>query len=355
MLPSISIVVASRNRAASLQHTLASFARMTVPAGEEVELLLLDNGSTDDTAAVMAAFSAPQVSSRVLYEPDPNKSKALNRALQASTGTILLFTDDDVRVPSDWIEGMAAPLRRGAAEAVAGGVRLAEALQRPWMTTAHTLALADTAGLDPDTPRLVGANMALHRSVFDRIAGFDPRLGPGQDTTGTHEETLLALQMRAAGLRIASAFDVAVEHHPGPDRLTRGAFAASMDKLGRSDAYLDYHWRHAPASWGRSVAAAACWSVRIATGRLRHPTTSDRAEGMPPDEMAWRRFRAYHRQLISYVGTPRRYDPHGLRPRATCASGLLSNDDGPPGRPKGFPLHADEVRPARHAPAGKPE
>lgn len=320
MLPSISIVVASRNRAASLQRTLASFARMTVPAGQEVELLLLDNGSTDDTAAVMAAFSAGGISTRVLYEPEPNKSRALNRALRAAAGTILLFTDDDVRVPLDWIEGMAAPILRGAADAVAGGVRLAASLRRPWMTTAHTLALADTAGLDPDAPRLVGANMALHRSVFDRIAGFDPRLGPGRDATGTHEETLVGLQMRAAGLRIASAFDGAVEHHPDPDRLTRGAFAASMERLGRSDAYLDYHWRHARAWRGRSAAAVAYWSVRIATGRLRHPTASDRAEGMHPDEMAWRRFRAYHRQLIAYVGSRRHYDRYGLRPRVPWTS-----------------------------------
>jgi glycosyltransferase involved in cell wall biosynthesis len=316
MLPSISIVLASRNRAASLQHTLASIGRMTVPAAEEVELLLLDNGSTDDTTAVMTAFSAPHVSSRVLYEPDPNKSKALNRALRAAAGTVLLFTDDDVRVPSDWVEGMAAPIRRGEADAVAGGVRLAASLRRPWMRQAHTLALADTAGLDPEAPRLVGANMALHRSVFDRIAGFDPRLGPGRAATGTHEETLVGLQMRAAGLRIASAFDVAVEHHPGPDRLTRGAFAGAMDTLGRSDAYLDYHWRHAPASRGRSAVAMAYWAVRIGARRLVHPLSSNRDEGMPPDEMAWRRFCAYHRQLIAYAGAPRDYDRHGLRPRA---------------------------------------
>lgn len=328
MRPSISIIIASRNRASSLRRTLASLARMDVPAGQEVELLLLDNGSTDSTPAVMAAFSAAHVSARVLYDPEPNKSNALNRALRASSGTVLLFTDDDVRVPTDWIEGMTAPILRGDADAVAGGVRLAASLRRPWMTTTHTLALADTAGLDPEAPRLVGANMALHRSVFDRIAGFDPRLGPGRAAVGTHEETLVGLQMAAAGLRIVSAFDVAVEHHPSPTRLTRGAFAASMDKLGRSDAYLDYHWRHAPASRRRSAAAAAYWSLRIGARRLLHPFSSRRDEGMSPDEMAWRRFRAYHRQLIAYVGSARDYDHHGLRPRRPWTSPPA--DDGPP-------------------------
>ena len=316
----VSIIISTRNRAASLRDTLSSLRELVVPDGLEVELLIVDNGSDDETAAVVSNLSAPQFTMRRLYVPEPNKSNALNRALEAATGTVLLFTDDDVRVPPDWIEGMSAPICRGDADAVAGGVRLAAALRRPWMTTAHTLALADTAGLDPEAPRLVGANMALHRSVFDRIAGFDPRLGPGRAATGTHEETLVGLQMQAAGLRIVSAFDVVVEHHPSLDRLTRGAFAGAMDKLGRSDAYLDYHWRHAPASRGRSAAAAAYWSLRIGARRLQHPFSSTRDEGMSPDEMAWRRYCAYHRQLIEYVGAPRDYDRHGLRPRVPWAA-----------------------------------
>jgi GT2 family glycosyltransferase len=315
----VSIVISTRNRAASLRDTLASLRGLVVPDGLQVELLVVDNGSDDETAAVVSGPSAPQFPTRRLYEPVPNKSNALNRALRTAAGSILLFTDDDVRVPSDWIAGMTAPIRRGDADAVAGGVRLAAGLRRPWMRLPHTLALADTAGLDPEAPRLIGANMALHRSVFDRIAGFDPRLGPGAEATGTHEETLLGLQMRAAGLRITSAFDVAVEHHPSPDRLTREAFAASMDKLGRSDAYLDYHWRHAPASRARSAAAAAYWSLRITGRRLLPPSASPRQEGMSPDEMAWRRFRAYHRQLVLYVGTDRHYDRHGLEPRTAWA------------------------------------
>lgn len=321
MSRSVSILISTRNRADSLRATLASLRDLSIPEDLRVELLVVDNGSEDETATVVSDFSAPSLSTRLLHEPWPNKSRALNRALRAATGEVLLFTDDDVRPPRTWVQDMAAPILAGRAAAVAGGVRLAEALRRPWMTTVHTLALAETDSLDASAPRLVGANMALHRSVFGRIPGFDPRLGPGRGAAGTHEETLVGLQMGTAGLRIVSAFDVAVEHHPSPDRITRGGFAASMDKLGRSDAYVDYHWRHASASRVRSAAATVYWSARIAARRLLHPTVSDRDEGMDPSEMQWHRFRAYHRQLLTYLGTTRTYDRYGLRPRPSASPG----------------------------------
>lgn len=313
----VSILICTRNRASYLRDTLCSLSSVHVPEEDTVELIVVDNGSTDSTAAVVDAEAPVHLSPRRVYEETPGLSNARNAGVAAANGEILLFTDDDVRVPENWIERMCAPFRSGTVAAVAGGVRLAPALHRSWMTPVHRGALADTSHLESvSPPRLVGANMAVRRSVFDRIPGFDPDLGAGPHTYGFHEETLFSLQLTEAGEDIARAYDIVVEHHPDPSRLAQRAFVEWADKLGQSDAYVDYHWRHAPASRVRSAAAFAYWSMRLIEFPLRHWMTSNTREGIAPERLEQIRSRAYHHQMLSLVGMPRMYDRYGLKKRS---------------------------------------
>lgn len=308
MTPSVSIIIASKDRGTSLQDTLASLARAAVPEGAGVELILVDNGSSDDTMAVMRAFRSDGLRVRVLHEPRLGKARALNRALAAAEGTVLLFTDDDVRVPKTWIQDMSTPLLRGEGDVMAGAVSLASSLRRSWMSEAHLSLLADTEGVFGATgepSRLVGANMALHRRVFDAIREFDVELGPG--ALGLEEDTLVGHRLRALGFRLIGAPDVVVEHHPEPGRLARSAFLISVERLGRSGAYVDYHWRHAQTSSLRSRATVAYWTAQLKVWRIRHPRSADMNEGIETAEMRLIRRRAYHRQMQRLVGTPRRY------------------------------------------------
>jgi glycosyltransferase involved in cell wall biosynthesis len=308
MPPSVSIIIASRNRAEALRNALASIQRTTLPTGTDVELILIDNGSSDETQEVMHDVAASNLKVRVLEEPRPGKARALNRGLDVARGTALLFTDDDVRVPADWIQNMSAPILNGTADAVAGGIRLAPHLRRSWMTQAHMSLLADTAGLfgDDGPSRLVGANMALHRRVFDVVPKFDEALGPG--ALGLEEDTLLGHQIQAADFRTIGAPTVVVEHHPNADRLTRDAFLASLERLGRSGAYVDYHWRHAQASRLRSTAAIIYWTARLTAWRIGHLQSVRSTEGIDPAEMPQVRAHAYHRQMQQMAGSPRAYD-----------------------------------------------
>jgi glycosyltransferase involved in cell wall biosynthesis len=320
MTPSVSILIASRNRAEALRDALASIKRTTLPKDTDVELLLIDNGSSDDTQEVMRDVDIPGLEVRVLEEPRPGKARALNRALDVARGTVLLFTDDDVRVPTDWIQSMSAPILNGTADAVAGGIRLAPHLRRSWMTREHTSLLADTTGLfgDDGPSRLVGANMALHRRVFDVVPNFDVALGPG--ALGLEEDTLLGHQIQAAGFRTVGAPTVIVEHHPGVDRLTRDAFLAALERLGRSGAYVDYHWRHDRASRLRSTAAIIYWTTRLAAWRMGHLHSVRSTEGIDPAEMPQVRARAYHRQMRQMAGTPRKYTREEWDDRSSTVS-----------------------------------
>jgi glycosyltransferase involved in cell wall biosynthesis len=316
----VSIIICTRNRASHLEETLHSLDATRVPSEWKVELVVVDNASTDETASVVEACGPKGWTVRRILAPQPGLSRARNRGVTASTGRVLLFTDDDVRIPDDWIVPMASPILRGKADAVAGGVRLADPLRRAWMTTAHTMLLADTTVLrESGAKRLIGANMAVSRAVFDFVPGFDPRLGAGPDALGFHEETLFSFQLQGAGGRLAMALDVSVEHYPQADRLQYGAFTDTMAKQGRSDAYLDYHWRHTTPTRAWSLAALARWSVSLGTYRLWPPRRrADTAEGIDPQEMTVRRRIAYHREMLRLHGTPRRYDRLGRARRRTA-------------------------------------
>ena len=124
-----------------------------------------------------------------LYEPQQGKSRALNRALAVAQGDILLFTDDDVILPENWIADMCEPIRQGIADAVAGGLKLGPQIaatgigrpQRSWLATTEYCQR-------PHDPPLIGANMAIARRVFATVPWFDPEVGPG--ATGHAEDTL---------------------------------------------------------------------------------------------------------------------------------------------------------------------
>ncbi|MGA3007762.1 MAG: glycosyltransferase family 2 protein, partial [Opitutaceae bacterium] len=235
---SVSIIICTRNRADSLRPTLESVGRATVPPGWNVERLVIDNGSTDSTEATVASMARPNLPIRYIREPRKGKGYAYNTGMGAARGRVFLFTDDDVRVPVDWIEGMSRPILEGAADAVQGGIRPAPHLERPWLTGMLRVWLA--AVEDPNDPPeglLVGANMAFDRAVLDVVAGFDPRLGPG--AAGFYEETVFGWALRRAGKRIFYQPAVSVEHHFDPDRLNLGSFIGIARRMAESRAIVD--------------------------------------------------------------------------------------------------------------------
>jgi glycosyltransferase involved in cell wall biosynthesis len=305
----VSIIICTRNRAEDLQETLRSVARLRNPHNRQLELLVVDNGSTDDTPSVLAeaAHSMPHL--RALHEPVPGHSRSLNRALRQSVGQAILMTDDDVRVPETWLEEMASPLLSNEADAIAGGVRLAEHLVRPWQQHPWVSGLlATTDRLDPSAPEdMVGANMALHRRVLDVVTGFDEHLGPG--ALGLGADTLLAYRVRAAGFRLQGRFDTVVVHHPHTGRLQHDSLTAAAEAAGRFRGYAAYHWEH------RSVPAPGVRRARRAwllnRWRRSHPIEAAWTEGIHPEELTHIIYLNEYVQFLREMGTPRRYSRLG--------------------------------------------
>ncbi len=241
--PVVSIIICTRNRADSLRETLASVGRVLVPSDLPAELLVVDNGSTDHTRQITEESDLQNMPVRYISEPRKGKGYAYNTGMSEASGDVFIFTDDDVRVPEDWIEGMCRPILAGEADAVAGGVQLAPDLVQPWMELTHRVWLASTEHLvNPAAVTLVGANMAFGRHVRQKVPWFDVELGPG--AIGFGDETLFAAQLSAAGHTIQKRLVVAVEHHFDGSRLTPASFVKRATDAGRADAYIAYHWWH---------------------------------------------------------------------------------------------------------------
>jgi glycosyltransferase involved in cell wall biosynthesis len=304
-----SIIICTYNRAVSLEKTLVAFQKIVVPEELKIELIIVDNGSTDYTAKVIQNATHPCLEIVSLTESRLGKSRAQNTALKAAKGGVLLFTDDDVEPAENWIEEMCRPLLEKRCDAVAGKIILDKSLQRQWFTPMHEVWLAYIRELPDVSPQLVGASMGIHRSVFDRIGYFDEELGPG--ASGFGEETLVWMQMKEADLRIIPITDTYVAHYPDATRLLRSNWLETATRFGNTGAYIMHHWEHSRVR----LPLVQLFFVRfkLFIRSLARWTPELDAEGCPAWEMSYIVRIAILRRWIIESRKPRNYVRHGLR------------------------------------------
>lgn len=300
----VAIILCTRNRAQYLRDALEAIARLTLPAGCECSLTVVDNASTDGTAALVKSFDLGNMPLHYVLEPQPGLAHAYNAGAAATDGDILLYTDDDIHPPADWLEGMCGPILAGNADAVAGGIKLAPHLSRPWIKKEHAGWLAVTEFVPPGgkTP-MIGGSMAFSRRVLERVPKFDGEVRQGMDS-------LFSYQLEKAGYRVAMALETVAEHHLQPERLTREAFLLMARRRGEQSAYITRHWSHAEPQFPHLTLArafAALWARRLL--HLREWAAS-------PMVPAWelRLLETWHtaqRHLVERR-VPRKYEKFGL-------------------------------------------
>jgi GT2 family glycosyltransferase len=223
----ISIVIATRNRAHGLQRCLAALAAMD-PAPVR-ELLIADNGSTDDTAAVIAHAAATMAFPvHRLDEPSPGACRARNRAIAAATGGIIAFTDDDCYPAPDWARRIADAFAADPGLGYLGGriILFDEDDARFTVNYSEIPHVLPPRGFVP--PGVIqGANMAFRRDLLLRIGLFDEAIGAG--TPIAAEDCDLVTRASLAG--------AAGSYLPGP--LVRHHHGRKPADIARLQAYYD--------------------------------------------------------------------------------------------------------------------
>jgi GT2 family glycosyltransferase len=285
----ISIVIATYNRASFLGECLASLANLAFEPGDEV--IVVDNGSTDATPRVIArAGGWMPVPLRHLVETRPGKSHALQQAIGVAGGDVLAFTDDDVLVDPAWLTSIREAMSDPAIALTGGPVTPRwERMPPRWLGAAvegygrllAPLALLDygpsPADLGPRT--FLGANMAVRRDVLERLGGFAVHLGKLRGTLLSGEDHDLCLRVQAAGFRARYAPGMRVRHWVPASRMRLGYFLNWFFWSGITNAVLDdaqprrgrsllgvplYLFRRAAAAGPRGLAFAAIGNLEAA-------------------------------------------------------------------------------------------
>jgi glycosyltransferase involved in cell wall biosynthesis len=281
-----------------------------IPDGLSVELIIVDNGSTDETPTVVKSISPHRFETKCLFEATPGQAGARNRGMRAAQGEVIVFTDDDVRPAPGWLKSIVEPIVDNRFEALVGCVKIAPHLVRPWMTERHKAWLASTDYLDATAPTTaVGANMSFARKVLERVPAFDPELGPGR--LGFWDDTLFFSQLKSAGFRIGKAANAIVEHHFEASRLSRDSFVARAVGEGRSLAYVTWHWKHETRTL--PLLRATRRELELQLKRRLRAKDWPHAEGIPPWEMELITGIAFLRHFSVMQRQPRAYEKYGLR------------------------------------------
>lgn len=187
----VSLVVAARNEEHTIGQCLADFAAQSYPASLW-ELVIADDASTDNTLAVIKDFAAknPGLNIKVLeLKDEPGivsyKKRALSAAIHASVGELIITTDADCRFGPQRIESIVAHFEDNPVSLILLPVvfnstgSLFEKIQA--LEFAGIMGItAASAGLDKPVSAN-GANMAIERSLFERIGGFDDPYASGDD------------------------------------------------------------------------------------------------------------------------------------------------------------------------------
>jgi glycosyltransferase involved in cell wall biosynthesis len=191
-----SVVIATKDRAHALERVLSSLERQA--GAPEFEVIVADNGSSDETRAV-AERAAARAGFPVhyLYEAVPSRARARNRGIAQAAGEIVVFCDDDVQVPAGWLAAHAAAHAGGAARIVNG----------PILNVASYEARPKPGPANYSRASLCTCNASVPRAVLERSGGFDESF----DLYGW-EDSELGLRLREAGVGWRFAWDAYLWH-----------------------------------------------------------------------------------------------------------------------------------------------
>jgi GT2 family glycosyltransferase len=211
--PRVSIVIPVHDQLECTKLCLESLDRFA-PAESGVEIVVVDNGSRDGTAEMLATCPRLRVVTNASNRGFP---AAANQGIEAARGDVILFLNNDTVVTEGFVERLERALAESSDTGLVGPLtnRIRGIQQDPGATYStldemHAYAAsvaAKNAGRTLEVAQIMGFCMAVRRRVLDRIGGFDERFG-----VGNYDDDDLCLRARRAGFRIRVALDAFVHH-----------------------------------------------------------------------------------------------------------------------------------------------
>jgi GT2 family glycosyltransferase len=264
----VSVVIPVRNRpdevAVAIRAAIAG-ARSVNLGDSDYEIIVVDNGSTDRTAAAAAEAGA-----RVVSEPVAGRARARNRGAREARAPWVAFLDSDCEPDAAWLGALVERIRHLESSsdklgAVAGAIRdadpktpvMAYLRERRWFDQEKYLA---RSGNEPFAPRFaLTANLAVHRDRFLELGGLDPQL------LHAVEDADFCLRLADAGWRLDYAPLAVVTHH---HRATAGGLWHQAVDWGAGQTELFAKWQ---TRWGWRAWVEPRHYLWAAKGLLKTP------------------------------------------------------------------------------------
>jgi GT2 family glycosyltransferase len=259
--PFVSVIVPVRNGADTVEACMRSILATDWPP-EQRELIVVDNGSRDGTAARLGGLPV-----RLVHEMRRGRSYARNRGIAEARGEIVLFTDVDCTVDRAWITELVSGFDEAEVWGVAGEIRLTppERLAERYVAERERDHQRFVLSFDP--PFAITSNVAYYRKAFAEIGPFDPAFPTAEDVD-------FGWRFHRAGFRYAYRPNAIVQHRP---RATVGALLRQQESFGYGRAILRERYglkRGYALGTGAELRRASARLLRSLAGR-EHAATTD--------------------------------------------------------------------------------
>lgn len=315
-----SIIIPTSDRSILLRKALTSVARRIKKTTIKCEIIVVENGATDDTRAIVEnlikQFAPAPI--RYVYEPIPGLLSGRHRGALEAKGEVLVFIDDDVEVGEHWLAAVAEAFSDTTVQ-LCGGKSLPlyegpppDWIENLWFQPPYggqacvELSLLDMGErpLDVDATYIWGLNFAIRKKALFDLGGFHPDLLPErlQHLQGDGE-TGLSQKANAAGYRAVYQPAAAVQHHVPVSRMTAHYLQKRYFYQGVCDSYTHI----------RATGRALCSQIHqtphsetslTATDQIRLKCTVAHQDGFRFHQRAV----AYSRELLEWVLRPDYWD-----------------------------------------------
>ena len=198
-LPDVSVIVPAYNEQRGIAACVRSLAATDYP---NLDIIVVDDGSTDDTAAIVAGLALPNV--RLLRQPNAGKPAALNNGIRRAQHDIFVLVDGDTVFEPDALRALVAPFAQEEVGAVAGNTKVGNrrGMLGRWQHIEYVMGLNldrrmfDALQCMPTVPGAIGA---FRREALEDVSGVK------EDTLA--EDTDLTMAIGRAGWRVVYAAD----------------------------------------------------------------------------------------------------------------------------------------------------
>jgi glycosyltransferase involved in cell wall biosynthesis len=231
-----------------LAYSIKSILRQDYNNGQ-LEILIVDNGSVDDTKNIVASFlPISHYPIHYVYESKCGLSHARNCGIKHANGDVVIFIDDDAFALSDkWVQQIMKAYKDPNVGCAGGNVELVwQNRKRPeWL---HDLLLIPLGLTQFNFTEIVelrypfypwGCNISFRKDILNYLNGFSPKFGRKGSDLSCNEEIELCLRLRKMGVKIVSIPNAVVGHFVLPSKLNKEWFKKSAIGQGLSDAAME--------------------------------------------------------------------------------------------------------------------